>query len=158
MFGPDRSRALRDNVSEMFTLPCSSIWNHSPHCNQLHWFTIWALLAVFNTPSALLPPLELVTCLILHFSSVAFLISFQSGREERLASGQYGNTVLKKRTGTIETYFSSGLSRFVPSVFVTEYSQVDLKGGEEKRPSCAFFAVCARVWVCVCARVNLRAR
>lgn len=45
------------------------------HCNQFHWFTIWACLLFLITPKQ-------VTCLILHFSSEAFLISFQSGRKK----------------------------------------------------------------------------
>lgn len=45
------------------------------HCNQFHWFAIWVCLLFLITPKQ-------VTCLILHFSSEAFLISFQSGREK----------------------------------------------------------------------------
>ena len=61
----------------------------------------------------------------------AFLINFLEWQAERLPGGQYGNGKNKKSLGTIETYFSSVLSRggFVSIVFVTEYSyRSHLKG------------------------------
>lgn len=58
-----------------FFLPANDVSCAHLQCNQFHWITIWACLVFLITP-------EQVTRLIRHFSSRAFLISFQSGRKK----------------------------------------------------------------------------